>query len=287
MTQAFTVRQAREPEAAIHLIDWARTEGWNPAPTDAVTFHAADPDGWWLAETPDGEAIGGLSLVHSDDRSFAFLGLYIVKPDWRGKGVGLATWNAALQGCTAATIGLDGVPTQQANYAKSGFSFSFTSHRFSFSTDALPRAKPEGTIDLAGPPGPDLLALDQTTAYPASRKTFLSRWYTQPGSVARGLVRDGTLVGCGVIRACQEGHKVGPLIAPDLEGALQLLAALATAAGATRLILDIPEINPLGATLAQELAAETAFECARMLRGAPLAPLDLDRLWGITTFELG
>ncbi|WP_413207065.1 GNAT family N-acetyltransferase [Rhodospirillum sp. A1_3_36] len=287
MPQAFTVRQASEPEAAAQLIDWARAEGWNPAPTDAATFHAADPKGWWLAETLGGEAIGGLSLVHSDDRSFAFLGLYIVQPDWRGKGVGLATWNAALQNCTADTVGLDGVPAQQANYAKSGFSLSFTSHRFSFSADALPPTKSEGLIDLAGPPGPDLLALDQTTAYPASRQTFLSRWYTQPGSMARGLVRDGTLVGCGVIRACHQGHKVGPLIAPDLEGALHLLAALSEAAGARELILDIPEINPLGATLARELAAETAFECARMVRGASPAPLDLDRLWGITTFELG
>ncbi|MCF8481835.1 MAG: GNAT family N-acetyltransferase [Rhodospirillum sp.] len=286
MTAPFSIRQATEPEAAARLVDWARMEGWNPAPTDAATFHAADPKGWWLAETPEGEAIGGLSLVHSDDRSFAFLGLYIVHPDWRGKGVGWASWRAALNGSEARSVGLDGVPAQQANYAKSGFALAFTSHRFSFSADSLPPARPDATIDLSGTPGPGLRALDKAVAYPASRDTFLNHWYSQPGA-ARGLVRDGTLVGCGVIRACHDGHKVGPLIAPDLDGALQLLAALVKAAGATKLILDIPEINPLGATLARDLAAETAFECARMYRGAPPIALDLDRLWGITTFELG
>jgi GNAT superfamily N-acetyltransferase len=286
MTPPIAVRRATEPQAAAQLVDWARTEGWNPGLDDAAAFHAADPGGWWLAETPDGEAVGGLSLVRSDDRSFAFLGLYIVRPDWRGTGTGWATWQAALAACEARTVGLDGVPAQQANYAKSGFALAFTSHRFAFSRAALVDGAPGETRALATPTA-EVRALDRAVAYPAARATFLTHWLAMPRARALGLVRDGALVGWGLIRSCVQGHKVGPLVAPDLDGALQLLSALAETAGAEDLILDIPGANPLGAELARILEAETAFECARMYRGAPPAPLDPTRLWGITTFELG
>src|SRR5262245_52787924 len=100
-------------------IDLAAAEGWNPGLHDAANFHAADPAGF-LVGVLDGEPTACISAV-SYDGSFGFIGLYIVAPRHRGKGHGLAIWNAAMQRLAGHTVGLDGVVAQQENYRRSGF----------------------------------------------------------------------------------------------------------------------------------------------------------------------
>lgn len=82
------------------------------------------------------------------------------------------------------------------------------------------------------------------------------------------------------------GHKIGPLFAdtPDIAGAL----AEALIAPHTRetVVLDPPEPNAAAVALAGRLGLSPVFETARMYKGR--APdLDLARIYGITTFELG
>ena len=75
-------------ENAAILLDWAAAEGWNPGLDDLKPFLAADPDGFFL-EHIDGMPAAGISLVNHN-RDFAFLGLYIAAPAFRGLGHGLA-----------------------------------------------------------------------------------------------------------------------------------------------------------------------------------------------------
>lgn len=119
-------RTASLPEIG-KILEWAAKEGWNPRVDDAGTFHAADPRGFFVA-TQDGAPVAAISVVnHSDD--FAFLGLYICRPDYRGRGIGFSLWAHALAHAGDRTIGLDGVPEQEANYAKSGFVFTDRTRR--------------------------------------------------------------------------------------------------------------------------------------------------------------
>ncbi len=67
-------------------IDLAAEEGWNPGIHDGRCFYATDPNGFFVGEL-DGELVGSISAVAYDD-SFGFIGLYIVKPEFRGKGIG-------------------------------------------------------------------------------------------------------------------------------------------------------------------------------------------------------
>ena len=67
------------------LLQWAEDEGWNPGLDDAVAFHAADPLGFFALEV-GGEMVAAISVV-KQDASHAFLGLYICKPEYRGKGL--------------------------------------------------------------------------------------------------------------------------------------------------------------------------------------------------------
>jgi GNAT superfamily N-acetyltransferase len=269
------------------LCAWAAREGWNPGLQDAETFYAADPGGWWIAEDSAGVPVGGLSLVHSDDTRFAFLGLYIVRPEWRGRGVGLRLWTAAIAASPAVCIGLDGVPNEQENYARSGFVLAFRSQRFAFTQQQVAGLSVDGVVDGRAVPFEALCALDQAVAYPGSRRAFLRRWLTPVGGALRVVLRDGVLRGYGVIRRCESGYKIGPLVANTDADARSLLAALVAAVGAEEGYWDIPHANPAAVALAADLGFSAVFETARMYRGAAPAPLDLSRLWGVTSFELG
>jgi len=88
------------------MLQWAAEEGWNPGLYDAAAFFAADPGGF-LIGLLEGEPIASISVVrYSDD--YGFLGLYLVRPRYRGRGYGLRLWNAGLSHLGSRAVGLDG-----------------------------------------------------------------------------------------------------------------------------------------------------------------------------------
>jgi hypothetical protein len=261
--------------------DWAAAEGWNPGLQDAACFAAVDPDGFHIGEL-GGAAASTISVVNYDDR-FAFLGFYIVRPDLRGRGHGLRTWQAAIVHAGSRTIGLDGVVTQQDNYRKSDFVLAHRNIRFG-GVPAVPPA-PQGVVDLRDIPFA-AIAADDATIFPAPRPSFLRAWIGAPGHLGRALVRDGRLAGWGVIRPCRSGHKIGPLVADDRAGAEAVLAGLVAGAGGGELFLDVVEPNPEAVALATACGLTPVFETARMYTG-PIRPVALSRVFAITTFEIG
>ena len=120
------IRNTSEHELNLAL-EWAAAEGWNPGLDDTKCFYAADPKGFLLGEL-DGKPIGCISAV-AYDNAYGFLGLYIVAPEYRGKGFGLKLWHAAMAYMNGRNIGLDGVLAQQANYRKSGFTLAYRNIR--------------------------------------------------------------------------------------------------------------------------------------------------------------
>jgi ribosomal protein S18 acetylase RimI-like enzyme len=273
------LRRMTEADLALAL-EWAAAEGWNPGLHDANCFYAADPEGFFLAEL-DGAPIGCVSAVRYGS-GFGFLGLYIVKAEHRGQGFGLKLWRAALDHLGDRVIGLDGVVAQQENYRKSGFRLAFRNIRQKGRGGG---AAPPGLTDLATIPIEEILRYDET-AFPAPRADFLKSWIGQPQAVALGVVDRRRLKGYGVLRACREGFKIGPLFADEEETAERLFSGLLSRVPGAAVFLDTPEANPAAVALAARHAMAPVFETARMHKnGTP--EMRLDRCFGVTTFELG
>ncbi|PWC56146.1 GNAT family N-acetyltransferase [Azospirillum sp. TSO22-1] len=274
------VRVATADEVAL-IVDWAAAEGWNPGTGDAACFRTQDPAGFFVG-IEDGAPVSAVSVVNYGD-ALAFLGLYIVRPDRRGRGWGMATWRAGLAHAGARPVGLDGVVAQQDNYRKSGFVLAHRNIRYG-GTVAPGRHDP-AVVPVAEVPFADLAAYD-SRCFPAERPAFLRAWTTAPGHHALALLRGGRLAGYGVARPCREGHKIGPLFADDRPAAETLFDALTAAAGGGPVFLDVPEPNAAAVDLARSRALAPVFETARMYT-APVRPVADGRVFGITTFELG
>jgi GNAT superfamily N-acetyltransferase len=268
----------REIEMAV---DWAAAEGWNPGFQDAACFAPVDPRGFLVGEV-DGTPAAIISTVNYDAR-FAFLGFYIVRPDRRGIGLGWQIWQAGIAHAGSRVIGLDGVVAQQENYRKSGFTLDYRNIRYG--GVVIPSTEGGDSVPLGEIPS-ELVVASDACVFPADRAHFIASWTTAPGHVGRAMMRDGRLRGWGVIRPCRKGYKIGPLIADDSEVAARLLNALTAAVGGGEVFIDVPQPNRAAVGLAETFGLAPVFETARMYTG-PIRELQLDRIYGVTTFELG
>jgi len=279
---SYTIRTMTRQEVDI-AVDWAAEEGWNPGLYDADCFYAADPNGF-LVGLLDDEPIATISVVKYGD-SFGFLGFYIVKPEYRGKGYGIQLWNAGLALLEGRTIGLDGVVAQQDNYKKSGFTLAYSNVRYQGCGGGHYPAD-SGIVPLSTLAFDDICAYDRPF-FPDDRREFLKCWINQPQSTALGILRNNKLAGYGVLRICRSGYKVGPLFADSPECAEQLFLALNSyVPEGAPVFLDVPAVNAAAVDLVTRHHMVVSFETARMYTGQS-PDLPINRLFGVTTFELG
>ena len=268
------------------LVKWAAREGWNPGLHDAEIFWQTDPDAYAAAEL-DGEMIGG-GAITSYGGKFGFMGFFIVKPEYRGRGFGNSLWHVRKERLLSrldphAAIGMDGVFDMQDYYAKGGFVFSHRDIRYqSTGVGSVPDAS---IVPLREVPFDAVLAYDNS-CFPAPRAEFLKAWISQADSLALGVLRDGRLAGFGGVRRCRGGCKIGPLFADDVTFAENLYNSLIAFAPGESVYLDVPEINPAATALVKKFDMHEVFGCARMYLG-PTPSVAIDRIFGVTTFELG
>lgn len=290
MTSPLHIRNMTRTEVD-DLVAWADSEGWNPGLHDAGLFWATDPDAFIAADL-DGELIGG-GAVTSYQGEFGFMGFFIVRPEFRGRGLGNELWHARKERMRSrlrpgASVGLDGVFEMQDYYAKGGFVFSHRNVRFQADIPARAELSPIGNeqvVDL------DTVSFAQVRAYdracfPADREAFLRGWISQPEGKALGCLRGDTLSGFGVARRCGRGYKIGPLFADDGAAAEAILSGLSRIASGGPLFLDAPENNQAAMDLVRRLGMVEVFGCARMYLGH-FPDIEQRKVFGVTTFELG
>ncbi len=257
------------------MLCWAAAEGWNPGLGDADAFFATDPGGFFVAKR-DGAPIASISVVNHNDE-FAFLGLYIVRPEYRGRGIGLRLWEHALAHAGDRTIGLDGVREQQANYAKSGFNMAGSTERF---MGHVPRMDRGETLPRSTDADIDRLIELEARTSGVRKEAFFRQWLK--ASADRTTLVSGE--GFCTVRACRQGAKVGPLVACQHGTALDLIASAAKIAQGP-LTIDVPSSSALLRKLCIELGLTSSLETARMYLG-PSEQIETE-YYAVSTLEVG
>lgn len=277
MAEMPTIRTMTRADVDL-AIGLAAREGWNPGLADADSFYAADPEGFFVAEV-EGHPVGTISAVRYQG-DFGFIGLFIVLPEYRGRGYGMALWRHAMAYLDGCVVGLDSVLDQEPIYRKAGFVPAYRSTRHAGRGGG---SVPPGVVRLDAVPLAEILRLDRQ-CFPAGREPFMRAWINAPGVSGYGVMDGDRLAGFGVIRPCGEGHKIGPLLADNASVAGTLLAALAATVPGEQFFLDVIEPNAAAAELARSMPV--VFTTVRMYAGG-VPDTDTGRLFGVTSFELG
>jgi len=104
-------------DACAMLTEWASANAWSPGTRDFDCYLAADPECLHIGYL--GTEPVSAALVANHDANFAHLGAYMVPPQYRGRGYGRATFEAAMKHAGTRVVGLHAV-TDQVHCGGSG-----------------------------------------------------------------------------------------------------------------------------------------------------------------------
>jgi len=254
------------PGDAAFIRSLVADQGWNAGVHDVETFTDADPDGWILAEIDDRPV--GIVLATRWNEAHGWIGLYLVHPEFRGRGIGLELFQAALSRLMPRSVGLDGDARQQANYRRSGFDDVHANTRWRGPARLWrTRVETAQVADARELPIEVLVELD-ARAVGSPRPQLLRAWLAQPEARHLALLRDGHVAGLATARPARQGWKIGPLYAPDASGAAALLAAVTQNVDPEdECWLDTPNPNAAATAMMEGFGATAAPTSGRMVRG--------------------
>jgi ribosomal protein S18 acetylase RimI-like enzyme len=283
--EEFSLKKLDKTEM-VTLVSWAEKEGWNPGPYDAEVFYNTDPDGHY-GFFLNGEMIAGGSVV-SYSGQFGFMGLFIVKPEYRSSGIGRKLWyqrrdlllSRLVKG---AVIGMDGVVAMQPFYSRGGFVSAFTDERHEIKGGLY---TPDPYISAIIQNDYNEIIHYDSVCFGLPRPQFLVPWMNIPGNVNLKYNAGGHLKGFVVMRKAQNGYKIGPLFADNAIVAQALYESCLSTAPGEAVYLDISSENVAAVEMTKRFNTRFVFECARMYYGQP-PDIAIDKVFGITTFELG
>lgn len=278
------IRRLEEPDidATIALTD---LEHWGYTRADFRRLRALSPDGCFVAES-DGRVVGVLTTTTYD--GLAFLGAVIVGPDLRGKGVGKAMMEAALdhlRGRGVRTVRLNAYLDAIPFYEKLGFRREYEIIRWHGA--AIP-GRIQGVRPIRFDDLDELSRFDERY-FGANRRALLERLADEFPSTFlmsehRGILR-GFIVGSPSVDSCE----IGPWVARAEAGpvAMDLFSALVVAAGASEVSFSGPSPNEALLRFVRDLGLSEAFRALRMAWGADEFAGDPQGIWALGGLEKG
>ncbi|MFN9646214.1 MAG: GNAT family N-acetyltransferase [Cyanobacteriota bacterium] len=301
MEPALTIRPLT-PRDIPTVTGWARQEGFAPGAGDVAIYRQTDRQGVWVGWL-GAEPVGCIAGVRYN-AAYGFIGLFLVVPERRGRGHGVALWRHALAHLAdLPCVGLEAAPDRVNDYAGWGFTPASPPTRW----QRLPGGarSPGGCAEAAAAApatGPAWCLLEgaaipeeavqrfDAQREPSPRPHFLHHWLHHPAGTVHALLdRQGTCHGYGRIRPCLlkegTGWRIGPLLADHGAAARALLEGLLQHHPGV-VLLDAPAANPGAASLLEGLGFAPLSRTLRMYRGeAPTAPLA--DVYGLACLELG
>ncbi|MBR7825834.1 GNAT family N-acetyltransferase [Actinospica sp. MGRD01-02] len=283
-TDRFTLQLHPSRSDWTEIENWMSREGWDPGFGDASAILALDP-GALVIGLLDATPISAISVLQVSGL-YAVLGNYLVHPDYRGRGFGLATWRAALPHAGSRVVALDAVPDRVGTYEAAGFTPAHTTIGYHGTIRAGRIADARGIRPLEAGDSAAAAGLDALCS-PFERSAFLAVWCAASGT--RTLVyedRRGQVVGFGAIRPSRSGYRIGPLIAETPQAAGALFDALTSPLEGEDVVLNVPEPNTSGCELARERGLLRASHTIRMY-SHPVRPAALAHCYSIASLAWG
>jgi GNAT superfamily N-acetyltransferase len=220
---------------AAHALSMA--EGWNQTPADWARLIRLEPAGCFAAR--DGDMLTGTVTTTTYGGTLAWIGMMIVRPEFRGRGIGAALMRQAIEyvhGLGISCIKLDATPMGRPLYQSLGFVVESELERWK-GTAPTTSGREEPGLTRAGSLEP-VFALDRA-AYGADRSRLLAVLAADMPDGPLTSARDGAAPdGFALLRAGRAASYVGPIIATSTGTAVQLLDGMLARCAGSEVCLD-------------------------------------------------
>jgi len=260
----YTIRQMLKEEAE-EMFNWGKREDWNYGLHDWDIMYDINPEGYFVGVL-DGKIIGCIAAVHYE-RKYGYRSQFMVEPEYRGRGYGLALWKHALnylnEGVGVDCIGLDAVLEREKDYQKWGFRSYYRITGYTYEVNRKFR-KTYPPIDEKH--FPDIAKYD-LKVFKTNRTSFLHDYIFKTAAKTAVAYDGSKLVGFTVARPCWWGYKACPIFADNTEVARGLLeSALADLPG-RMVTIEVPEPNKEAMRLPQDFDMKPWHPEVRMYTG--------------------
>jgi len=261
-------------------------QGWNQLREDWAMFLGFCPRACFVA--CEGETLVGTLTAIDYDRHFAWIGMVLVHPERRRRGIGKSLLVASLEALAdVETIKLDATPAGQPLYAQLGFVEEYGLGRL---MAAAPQWKPQPAAPSTVPLRPSDLeavaALD-TPVFGTPRTAVLKAWYERCPQAAWGLWRDGRLDGYAMGRPGANCALIGPVIANNEADACALAEAVGSSFPGQAVGIDMLSRHSGFRSWLEDSGFVYQRPFTRMVRGPNRYPGQPARQWAVLGPEIG
>jgi ribosomal protein S18 acetylase RimI-like enzyme len=236
--------------------------GWNQTLADWRRFLKMQPEGCFLAEWDGARAGTATTIVYGSD--LAWIGMVLVHPDYRRRGIGRALLVKCVEHLHALRvrcIKLDATPEGRAVYEGLGFKDEWTLRRWEAELSAPIPAAPNPHIRHWVEADAVQFDPHDARAFGASRRNLLIDLARECRCALTCESQPESPTGYGLLRRGAQVAYLGPVSATVPRHGIALIEALRAQAGAERVFWDIPDLN----AAASEWAARHGFTVQRRL----------------------
>jgi GNAT superfamily N-acetyltransferase len=255
---------------------------WNQTEADWEFFLSANPKGCFVAEEA-GRVVGTVTSIIYEER-FAWIGMVLVHPEFRNRGIGNSLLQQAmdyLDGKGIVCMKLDATPQGKPIYEKLGFVSEYEIERWK-----LHRPARGAELGVPAPCAEDVLQWDREV-FGADRSGLLRAISQTAPEFVQVLRAQGKAVGYAFGRHGAHSDQLGPWVAEGSSVAAQLLDSFLVRSARESVLVDCLPSHPWAREALRARGFEFARSLTRMHRGDNRYPGRPEVVCGILGPEFG
>jgi ribosomal protein S18 acetylase RimI-like enzyme len=236
--------------------------GWNQTAEDWTRLLTANPQGCFAAES-EGNVVGTVTTIVYEDR-FAWVGMVLVEPEHRGKGLGTRLLQRAvahLDSRGVACVKLDATPNGKPLYEKLGFVGEYEIERWMLRREPGNNVSEQRPVDME-----DALKLDREI-FGADRSSLLRSLDKAAPEFTMVRRAKAGIAGYAFGRRGSLADQLGPWTAVNEDVSAGILDEFLRRSSRDLVFIDFLLENPWALPLLQARGFELSRPLTRMFRG--------------------
>ena len=264
--------------------------GWNQTAADWQRFLDSSPEGCFVAEI-EGQVRGTVTTISFENR-FAWIGMVLVDPDFRGRGIGTRLLERAIEhvdGLKIPAIKLDATPQGKPLYEKLRFLPEYEIGRWSrrrFPHEAAESAS-FGAREVISQELLETICKFDREIFGADRGFLLKSVHADAPDFTVGILHSGRLEGYAFGRRGSFADHLGPWMATDASTARQLLETFFAHSSREIQVVDCLNSRSFAGDLLKSSGFSYTRPLIRMFRGSNDYPGRPELLCSILGPEFG